>query len=189
MQIKVVCVAASLTTSFVSAWTNPCSSRFRVSQLLGASSEAPEGDAADFVSEETLFKMKLAPQPNTSIETAMQRLSKYSQAFPFAAVLPVQPLMYLPTDDNGVEIRFLRKKTDIKSGIDGGIRFFIKETEDDCVEVEAKRNSRGQTIPKSIAERLVVTSYVSGLTGKETERFGEPPLDAVRVQSMFHKWM
>lgn len=101
----------------------------------------------------------------------------------------MQPLMYLPTEDDGVEVRFLRKKTDMKSGIEGGIRFFIEETDDNFLEVTAMRNSEGQTIPKIIAERLVVTSFVKGMKGEEENKYGEPPTDMVEIQSIFHKWM
>ena len=152
------------------------------------SSLDPE-QATDYSSEETLLRLHLSLLPDVSIEKAKKRVSKYSQAFPFSAVLPVQPLTYLPTEDDGLEIRFLRKKTSEKSSIDGGIRFFIQETDDNVVKVEAKRNSVGQSVPKIFAERLVITSYVAGISGEQTERFGEPPTDVVRVQSVFHKWM
>jgi hypothetical protein len=97
----------------------------------------------------------------------------------------VRTLLDLPTDAGGVEIKFLRKKTDEKSGTDGGLCFFIETGIDDAgtaldsataddmdnddkssrmISVTVKRNSAGQTIRKIIAERLVVTSYVASLT-------------------------
>ena len=162
--------------------------RQRISTAQFSSAE-PE-QTTDYSSEETLLRLHLSLLPNVSIEEAKKRVSKYSQAFPFSAVLPVQPLTYLPTEDDGLEIRFLRKKTSLKPGIDGGIRFFIQETDDDDVlQVEAKRNSFGQSVPKMFAEKLVITNYVAGISGEETERFGKPPTDVVRVQSVFHKWM
>lgn len=154
----------------------------------------------DYETEETLLKVHLAVQSGATLETAKEAVSKYSQSFPFAAVLPVQPLHYLPTEDDGVEIKFLRKKTDEKSGIDGGIRFFITQTEggdgdgdDDCdhggLDLTAKRNSIGQTIQKMMAEKLVVLAFVSGITGEEKLNYGEAPLEYVRVTSLYHKWM
>lgn len=150
----------------------------------------------DYSTEETLLCLRLSVLPDVSIQDAKQRVSKYSMSFPFSAVLPVQPLTYLSTLDGGVEIRFLRKKTELKSGVDGGIRFFIEESsssssEQQELEITAKRNSVGQTVAKIFAERLVVAAYISGITGEEgtEKRFGKPPTDVVQVKSVFHKWM
>jgi hypothetical protein len=90
-------------------------------------------DLPDYDQEEILLKMHLAlAHPGVAIDDALQTVITYSQSFPFAAVLPVQPLTYLPPADNdgddGVDIKFLRKKTTEKSAVDGGIRFFIKAT-------------------------------------------------------------
>lgn len=148
-----------------------------------------EKKASHYAAEDILLRVKLSINSGVTAEEAKQRISKYSQSFPFSAVLPVQPLMYLPTKDDGVEVRFLRKKTDIKSGIEGGIRFFIEETPDNCLEVTATRNSEGQTIPKMFAERLVITSFVKGIKGEEENKYGEAPTDMVGIQSIFHKWM
>lgn len=139
--------------------------------------------------EDILMRVKFSIQSGKTTEEAKQRISQYSQSFPFSAVLPVQPLMYLPTADDGVEVRFLRKKTDMKSGIDGGIRFYIEETDDHFLEVTALRNSEGQTIPKLFAEKLVITSFVKGIQGEEGNKYGEAPTDVVDIQSIFHKWM
>ena len=87
---------------------------------------------------------------------AIEQVSKFCEAFPFAAILPVQPLQYFPIDipNNDyynvttklsssieceeehqtrkyqrrrcVEIQFLRKKTPERGSIDGGIRFYIQ---------------------------------------------------------------
>jgi hypothetical protein len=144
----------------------------------------------DYETEETLLKVNLAVLPTTSLDEAREAVAKYCQSFPFAAVLPVQPLQYLPTDD-GVEIKFLRKKTGLKSGIDGGIRFFVQVSPEDTagLQVTAKRNAVGQTIQKIMSEKLAVTSFVSGMTGEELDKYGRSPLDLVRVTSLYHKWM
>jgi hypothetical protein len=204
--------------------------------------------------EETLLAMHLSPLPGKSLRDSLTRISEYAQSFPFAAVLPVQPLHYLPTEDGGVELKFLRKKTDIKSGVDGGIRFFIRprqrrrqgddndnSDEDDDnsnydgtesngnrssdedggtessdnrsssiinsnnsdmgIEIIAKRNSQGQTIPKMFAEKLVIQAFVKGITQGERgaatatadesrkTRFESPTKDMVALESVFHKWM
>jgi hypothetical protein len=158
--------------------------------------------------EESLLVMNLSPLPDVSCEDSMSRISQYIRSFPFAAVLPVQPLQALPTDDGGIELRFLRKKTHIKSGVDGGVRFFVTVRDDgthDCIEVLVKRNSEGQSIPKIFAEKLIVQSFAKGMAigsdcgnddGKEpssikvpTTRIESPTKDMAKIQSVFHKWM
>lgn len=190
-------------------------------------------DDVDWELEETLLAIHLQPLPGKSLDECLARVSAYTQSFPFAAVLPVQPLQYLPADDGvGVDLKFMRKKTDMKSGIDGGIRFFVREKaseegteevlleeeEDEeendkeieegdtlsefttGIEIVAKRNSRGQTIPKMFAEKLVVQAFVRALTNGADEsasstevilktRFESPTKDSVAVISVFHKWM
>ena len=80
--------------------------------------------------EETLLVMNLRPKQHDgdgiSYEECLSQISQYIQSFPFVALLPVQPLQYVPTKDGGVEIKFLRKKTVTKSGIEGGVRFFVR---------------------------------------------------------------
>ena len=162
--------------------------------------------------------MDLVVQPGVAPNQAMAKVSQFCQSFPFAAILPVQPLQYLPVyEDGGVEVKFLRKKTDIKSGIDGGVRFFIEnppENDDDdddndddekenavttcptsstLIEVTAKRNSKGQTIAKLMAEKLIVTNFVAAITGEPEarQRLGSNIAieDFVQVRSIYHKWM
>ena len=136
----------------------------------------------DYSQEETLMCIALSVNPDVGFEDAVARVSRYCQSFPFAAVLPVQPLHYLPVnEDGGVEVKFLRKKTDIKSGVDGGIRFFIDtiSTADDddkagdghdkatMIEITAKRNSRGQVIAKvriPIKPVAVIVALLKSLT-------------------------
>jgi len=153
-----------------------------------------------------LLCIDFAVNPGTDLDEAVEKVSKFCQSFPFAAVLPVQPLHYLPVyEDGGVEVKFLRKKTDMKSGNDGGIRFFIEkveggdgsddETEEDedgecpVIEVTAKRNSKGQVISKLMSEKLIVTNFVAAISGEEQSRFGQPPTDFVQVKSLYHKWL
>ena len=148
-------------------------------------------DTHNYVDEETLLCIHFDIAPNVSTPDALECLQVFTRSFPFAAVLPVQPLMYIPTND-GVHLQFLRKKSEEKSGIDGGIRFFIQVEDDDDdvgdadekstlddadpaithgrrrgLQLTAKRNSTGQSIQKLFAEKLVVTKYVEGLTNYE----------------------
>ena len=182
-----------------------------------------DGDSPDYAREETILCMDLVVQPGVAPDQAMAKVSQFCQSFPFAAVLPVQPLQYLPVyEDGGVEVKFLRKKTNLKSGVDGGVRFFIQESQpendnddddddddDDeneitvaatlssssttLIEVTAKRNSKGQTIAKLMAEKLIVTNFVAAMTGASEARQGLgvsiPMEDYVQVRSIYHKWM
>jgi hypothetical protein len=162
----------------------------------GSSMSAKENDTMgqhdslrEWDQEETLLAMNLSPLPDKPVGQCLQHITDYTQSFPFAVVLPVQPLLYLPTGDGGVELKFLRKKTDVKSGIDGGIRFFVRQRErestmdelpeagedekldmdeepskqDVVIEIIAKRNSKGQSISKLFAEKLVIQAFVKGI--------------------------
>ncbi|KAG7362827.1 hypothetical protein IV203_026187 [Nitzschia inconspicua] len=236
----------SITSAIIPGLTTPSDTKKTASQIGSSSSDKGndtfgegksnrEDDGVDWELEETLLAIHLRPLPGKSLDECLQRVSSYTQSFPFAAVLPVQPLQYLPAKDGGVDLKFLRKKTDIKSGIDGGIRFFVREKleveasqdEDDTdedededkdksdaffptngIEIIAKRNSRGQTIPKMFAEKLVIQAFVKGVTdggnvedssatgsitsssaGTPKTRFESPTKDMVALESVFHKWM
>jgi hypothetical protein len=64
-----------------------------------------------------------------STQEALDAVAKYSHTFPFSTILPLKPLMPMPTSDDGVEIQFLRKGSpgENDSGeLDGGLRFFFK---------------------------------------------------------------
>jgi len=134
--------------------------------------------------EETLLVINLRPQIDLSQEECLSQISQYTQSFPFAALLPVQPLQYLPTSDGGVEVKFLRKKTQTKSSIDGGVRFFVrnllqhdtnerKDVDDDnsnnIIEILVKRNSNGQSIAKIFAEKLLIQGFVRGITSESAD--------------------
>ena len=183
-----------------SSWVQLQQRTYSTSLYYGASESEEEGAAAegspssqrkptkDYELEDTLLRVHLSPRPGVSIDDALGKVSKYTTSFPFAAVLPVQPLHYLPTPDGGVDVKFLRKKTKEKGSLDGGIRFFIGK-ERDGIEIVAKRNSEGQTVPKIFSERLIVQAYAKGISGDEVEKTGMPPIDYVALDSIFHKWM
>lgn len=62
------------------------------------------------------LRINAAADPDAAIEA----VRAFVRSFPFAAVLPVQPLQYLPNDDGrGVKVTFLRKKTKEKGSQDG----------------------------------------------------------------------
>ncbi|KAL7577680.1 hypothetical protein ACA910_015191 [Epithemia clementina (nom. ined.)] len=188
----------------VTLW--PCSALSSDDETASADDDDDDDDEPDYKNEETLLKIHFATQPGVCLDEAADALSNFCQSFPFAAVLPVQPLQYLPTAERGVEVKFLRKKTMTKSGVDGGIRFFLSKLpgpyrESDDVkeasavgelEITAKRNSKGQTVTKIISEKLVITAFVQSLTTAEessTNKDLASLRSKVAVTSLFHKWM
>ena len=162
-----------------------CKQNFVTNRLY---SSPDEEDTTNFDDEETLLQIHLSVLPDVQVETAIERVSKYAQSFPFAAVLPVQPLHYLPTPDGGVEVRFLRKKTKEKGSLDGGMRFFVSEGRGG-IDVTVKRNSEGQTVSKMFSEKLVVQAFIKGIGGETPEKTSPAPTDVVSMESVFHKWL
>ena len=152
------------------------------------SSESDDEEETDYETEEILLRVHLSVLPDVEYEAALAKVQKYTRSFPFSVVLPVQPLQYLPMEDGGVDVRFLRKKTKEKGSIDGGIRFFI-DKERDGIEIVAKRNSQGQSVSKMVSEKMVVQSFVKGISGEEAGKTGAAPTYFVAVESFFHKWM
>ena len=119
----------------------------------------------------------------------LAKLQGYTQSFPFSAILPVQPLQYLPTHEGGVDVLFLRKKTQEKGSVDGGMRFFVGFAPDGGIEVQVKRNSMGQSVSKMFTEKVVVQAYCEGIAGRDEIRTGKAPTECVSVLSVFHKWL
>ncbi|KAI2490894.1 hypothetical protein MHU86_23690 [Fragilaria crotonensis] len=160
-------------------------------QVFSSESEFPWETALDMTDEETLLKLHLTVLDEVDPDMALAVVQRYTQSFPFSAILPVQPLQYLPTHDGGVDVLFLRKKTQDKGSVDGGMRFFVRPPVDgdDGIEVQVKRNSKGQSVSKMFTEKLVVQAYCEGIAGKDEARTGKAPTDFVSVLSVFHKWM
>jgi hypothetical protein len=164
-------------------WTTP--------RLYSSSSD----EEINYDQEETLMQLHLSVLPDVSVDDAYAKVSKYTQSFPFAVVLPVQPLQYLPAmEDGGVKLLFLRKKTTEKSGIDGGMRFFLTRGDNgnnnDDIYIVCKRNSKGQTVPKMFSEKLVVQTFVKWIAGESPGKTTIPaPMDVVAIESVFHQWM
>ena len=114
---------------------------------------------------EVIDVFNLSPATATSEADVLNlkyALVQFLHRYPFSASLPVQPLTYSTTPD-GVNLTFLRKKTDEKSGRDGGIQFSVdifeapSSSEDRWrLVLEARRNSDGQTISKAFSERKIV---------------------------------
>jgi len=139
-------------------------------------------------SEETLMRLRLSLNDGISMDDALASVQSYTQSFPFAVILPVQPMQYLPTLNGGVDVLFLRKKTQQKGSVDGGMKFFIAPDQE-AIDVIIKRNSQGQVVSKMFSEKLIVQAYVKAFAGNEDERVGAAPTDKVSVESVFHKWL
>ncbi len=110
--------------------------------------------------------------------------------------MPVQPLTYIPRKEgNGVTVSFLRKKTQEKGSIDGGIEFVISSSHgpDGSVTINlvAIRNEEGQSISKVFSEGLIIKSLVSGLYGEGgyVGKGKEKLFEVLNMEKVIHKWM
>jgi len=145
---------------------------------------------------------------NLNAEECADILQSYVASFPFAAVLPVQPLTYTPRENGGryrgVSVSFLRKKTKEKGQIDGGIEFLISVLDGEklglvgranVIQLLAIRNTEGQTVSKVFSEGLIIKSFVSGLIVEDEEEGGrvglgkDKLLECLSIQSFVHKWI
>jgi len=168
--------------------------------------------------DETILRINFSYEHNNDDDkgsAALSAIQYYTKSFPFAAVLPVQPLTYLPvkidtsasrslvvpTDSNvGLKVTFLRKKTAEKGSQDGGILFsscLVSEEDMDedgemenykkKVQLTAWRLTEGQTVSKYFSEKQIVLAFVKGLSeGKGKELLEKGD---VELESVFHLWM
>jgi hypothetical protein len=155
--------------------------------------------------DETLLRINFSYPQTSPDSVALDAVRRYTKSFPFAAVLPVQPLTYLPVQmpdgEMALRVTFLRKKTEEKDSGDGGILFHCqlasKDATDDgdlidddrkSINLVAKRISKGQTVSKVFSEKQIIMAFVKGLSeakGAEILRDGGD----VQVDSVFHLWM
>ena len=157
--------------------------------------------------DETLLRINLSfsgTSPDGDAK-ALDAVRLYTKSFPFAAVLPVQPLTYLPVripgGDMALKVTFLRKKTEEKDSKDGGIIFHCELASNDEVDdldldgddrrsinLVAKRISKGQTVSKVFSEKQIIMAFVKGLTearGREILMDG----GQIQINCVFHLWM
>ena len=156
-------------------------------RLHWLSSES-SNDLTFYETQDTLLRIHLIPQQ----ENAFDVIQKYIQSFPFAVTLPSQPLLYLPTSDGGVDVKFFRSQHEPGAPkLGGGIRLFLRQ-DGDRIELTAKRDDRGQVGDKLAEEKQVVTKVLAGLTGSDDDsvvRLYRIPADTACVESVYHKWM
>eukprot|EP00584_Thalassiosira_punctigera_P000387 CAMPEP_0172540110 /NCGR_PEP_ID=MMETSP1067-20121228/11181_1 /TAXON_ID=265564 ORGANISM="Thalassiosira punctigera, Strain Tpunct2005C2" /NCGR_SAMPLE_ID=MMETSP1067 /ASSEMBLY_ACC=CAM_ASM_000444 /LENGTH=234 /DNA_ID=CAMNT_0013325895 /DNA_START=21 /DNA_END=722 /DNA_ORIENTATION=- len=145
---------------------------------------ASEFDVSEDEAEATILRINFSypssPSDDGKGGVALAAVQKYTQSFPFVAVLPVQPLTYLPvkrSDGNpAVKVTFLRKKTAEKGSMDGGMLFSsCLVSEEDCdedgsdnykkgIQLTAQRITKGQTVSKVFSEKQIILAFVKGLT-------------------------
>ena len=173
------------------------------SSLKSLGSASGDDEMATDEAEEVLLRMNLSINAGIDPDAAIKATRDFAKGFPFAAVLPVQPLTYLPSP-TGVKVTFLRKKTEEKGSQDGGMDFSIEFTDvaapDDDDEIGvgmlegrrirllATRISEGQTVSKMFSEKMVITEFVKGISSA-TDSSSAPLGNVVSVESYFHKWM
>ena len=118
----------------------------------------------------TLLSVRCNADDAAALAGAKAELISWIRGFPFAASLPVQPLNFAYPED-GLDVQFRRKKTEGKDGKDGGIRIRVTDTlaaSGDGAGAElhlaAIRDSEGQFISKSIAEKKLLNDLANALT-------------------------
>mmetsp|Transcript_15912 Transcript_15912/g.28854 ORF Transcript_15912/g.28854 Transcript_15912/m.28854 type:complete len:108 (+) Transcript_15912:239-562(+) len=100
-----------------------------------------------------------------------------------------------------LKVTFLRKKTEEKGSMDGGMLFSsCLVSEEDCdedgaldnyrkiIQLTAWRITKGQTVSKIFSEKQIILAFVKGLSegrGKDILIEG----GNVEVDSVFHLWM
>lgn len=184
---------------FVSGFTSLSATRYRPvksagHQHLSASDEQTEGlfDTFDDEIDEVLLRVNFSHEA-ASDDDALDAVRQYTKSFPFAAVLPVQPLTYLPVKlpdgELALKVTFLRKKTEEKDSKDGGMLFQceLEDGNSKRINLIANRITKGQTVTKIFSEKQIVTAFIKGLN----ETRGKEILGSanVRVESVFHEWI
>ena len=166
-----------------------------------------EFDATTNPNAETLLRINFSFNDDADDDgrLALSAVQQYCQTFPFAAVLPVQPLTYIPVqlpDGNpGVKVSFLRKMTAEKGSIDGGILFAsCLVSEEDCddegldnykrrIQLAAIRIKEGQTVSKMFSEKQILLAFVKGLNDARGIEILTNGGRHVEIESVFHRWL
>lgn len=166
-----------------------------------------EFDATTKPDAETLLRINFSFNDDADDDgrLALSAVQQYCQTFPFAAVLPVQPLTYIPVklpDGNpGVKVSFLRKKTAEKGSIDGGILFAsCLVSEEDCddegldnykrkIQLKVIRIKEGQTVSKMFSEKQILLAFVKGLNDARGIEILTNGGRHVEIESVFHRWL
>ena len=102
-----------------------------------------------------------------------QNMQDWLMKRPFAAVLPMQPMLVQPLAPQppaGIQLSFRRKPTSEKGGIDGGIRCTLSPVDEDEAGGDGStgvllvtRVSEGQSISKLFSERALIKRLIADL--------------------------
>lgn len=197
--IALLIISFLVQSIFVSGFTSLSATRYRPvksagHQHLSASDDQTEGvfDTFDDELDEVLLRVNFSHEA-ASDDDALDAVRQYTKSFPFAAVLPVQPLTYLPVrspdGEVALKVTFLRKKTEEKDSKDGGMLFQceLEDGNSKRINLIASRITKGQTVTKIFSEKQIVTAFIKGLG----EARGKEILGSanVRVESVFHEWI
>ena len=111
--------------------------------------------------------------------TGMDRgaMQKWLRARPFAAVLPMQPMLVQPLEEPmcGVSLTFRRKPSSEKGGTDGGLKFAVSYEDEDEAQCGSAgmllitRNSEGQYTNKFFSERRLMQRILKDLEALPAE--------------------
>ncbi len=165
--------------------------------VISASSANYDNDTVSNNSDDLLMRISFVSKGGTNEAEAIELIQAYIVSFPFSVVLPVQPLTYKPRKGgDGVDLSFLRKKTQEKGAIDGGMKFILSSDcgndEEFTVVLKAFRDSNGQTVSKIFSEGLIIKSFVAGLLDEEGGKVGlgkDKLLSKIAIKEFVHKWM
>jgi hypothetical protein len=153
-------------------------------------SSSPFYDKINLDSHDTLLRVHLAPQK----ENALDQVQRFIQTFPYAVVLLMQPLVSLPTSDGGVELKFFQSSKHGPPEMNGGIRLFLLLQDNNIILTVKRNNADGQVCEKLKEEKEIVTKLLAGLAGRDCGIIELQPqqqclVNAVRIESIYHKWM
>ena len=102
---------------------------------------------------------------------------------------------------NFQRVSFLRKKTDLKSGVDGGVLFsyevvdegdggeeeMLEKSTNRAIQLTANRITEGQTVAKIFSEKQIVQAFVNGIDEPKGNQLLES--NGIVVKSLFHLWL
>ncbi|KAL1498441.1 hypothetical protein AB1Y20_013766 [Prymnesium parvum] len=114
------------------------------------------------LSSDVLLKVSIAQLDAARMEAWLLRR-------PFAAVLPLQPLLVRPISPQppaGIDLTFRRKPSHSKGGTDGGLRYALvagEAAEGGAGMLLVSRISEGQAVRKSFSERALLTRLLADL--------------------------
>jgi hypothetical protein len=197
-------ILLTVSTGFISHPSVRCHYFATQGVMLSATDDGAKGSFETFndQTDEVLLRINFS-YSGSSGAAALDAVRQYTKSFPFAAVLPVQPLTYLPVQmpdgEMALKITFLRKKTEEKDSRDGGMLFLCELAANDAADEDdsdserqrislcASRISKGQTVSKIFSEKQIVLAFIKGLN----EARGKEILESanVHVESIFHQWM